>query len=89
MKERINTDNIYIDDEENYVAVRVNTRIYKIHSIMNAADDFLEEANFIVDGDPETFIIVKFVPKRRYNRQQLADLANKFCTLLVTVTSTR
>jgi hypothetical protein len=89
MTEKLDTDNIYIDEGENYVAIRVNTRIYKIHSIMNAADEFLEESNFIVDGDPEKDIIVKFVPKRRFNRQQLADLAHKFCTLLVTFSSTR
>ncbi len=89
MAEKIDTDNIYIDEEENYVAVKVNTKIYRMHSIMNAADEFLEESNFIVDGDPENLIIVKFVPKRRFNRQQLADLAHKFCTLLVTFSSTR
>jgi hypothetical protein len=89
MTEKINTDNIYIDEEENYVAVKVNTKLFRVHSIMNAADEFLEESNFIVDGDPENTIIVKFVPKKRFSRQQLADLANKFCTLLVTFSSTR
>ncbi len=89
MAEKIDTDNIYIDEEENFVAVKVNTKLYRIHAIMNAADEFLEESNFIVDGDPDKEIIVKFVPKRRFSRQQLADLAHKFCTLLVTFSSTR
>lgn len=89
MAEKINTDNIYVDEAENYVAVKVNTKLYKIPAIMNAADDFLEEANFIIDGDPEKIIIVKFVPKRKYTKHQLEDIANRFCTLLVTYTSSR
>ena len=87
--EKLDTDNIYIDEEENFVAIKVSTKLYRVHAIMNAADEFLEESNFIVDGDPDKEIIVKFVPKRRFNRQQLADLAHKFCTLLVTFSSTR
>lgn len=89
MADRIDTDNVYVDEAGNYVAVKVNTRIYKIHAIMNAADEFLEESNFIIDGDPEKDIIVKFVPKRKLSKEQLADLANRFCTLLVEFTSTR
>ena len=89
MSERIDTDNIYIDEADNYVAVKVNTRIYKIHSIMNAADEFLEESNFIIDGDPEKEIIVKFVPKKKFTKVQLADLAHRFCTLLVSFSSKR
>jgi len=87
--EKLDTGNIYIDEEENYVAIRVNTRLYRVHSIMNAADEFLEESNFIIDGDPEKEIIVKFVPKRKLSREQLADLAHRFCTLLVEFSSTR
>ncbi len=89
MTDRIDTDNIYVDEDENFVAVRVNTRIYKMHAIMNAADEFLEESNFVIDGDPEKEIIVKFVPKRRLNRTQLEEVANRFCTLLVSFSSTR
>jgi hypothetical protein len=89
MADRIDTNNIYIDEDENFVAVRVNTKIYKIYSIMNAADEFLEESNFIIDGDPEKEIIVKFVPKKRLNRTQLGEMAQRFCTLLVSFSSTR
>jgi len=89
MSERLDTDNMYVDEAENYVAVKVNTKIFKIHSIMNAADEFLEESNFIIDGDPEKEIIVKFVPKKKFAKAQLADLANRFCTLLVSFSSKR
>ena len=89
MADRIDTNNIYIDEDENFVAVRVNTKIYRIYSIMNAADEFLEESNFIIDGDPEKEIIVKFVPKKRLNRTQLGEMAQRFCTLLVSFSSTR
>ena len=89
MTEKINTDNIYVDEAENYVAVKVNTHLFKVPAIMNAADDFLEESNFIIDGEPDKEIIVKFIPKRRYNKQQLSDVAHRFCTLLVTYSSKR
>ena len=89
MADKINTDNIYVEESENYVAIKVNTRLFKVPSIMNAADDFLEESNFIIDGDPEKEIIVKFVPKKKYSKQQLSDVAHRFCTLLVQYSSKR
>ena len=89
MTQKIDTDNVYIDEEENYVAIKVNTRLYRVHSIMNAADEFLEEANFIIDGEPEKEIIVKFIPKKKLSREQLAEIANRFCTTLVAFSTTR
>lgn len=89
MVQKIDTDNVYIDEEENYVAIKVNTRLYRVHSIMNAADEFLEEANFIIDGEPEKEIIVKFIPKKKMSKEQLAEIANRFCTTLVAFSTTR
>lgn len=89
MSERIDTQNIFIEESQNFVAIRVNTRLYRVHSIMNAADEFMDEANFIIDGEPEKEIIVKFIPKKKYSQAQLADLAHRFCTLIVTFSSTR
>jgi hypothetical protein len=90
MSDKIDTGNIYVDPEKKFVTIRVNPRLYKIHIIMNAADEFLETAEFVIDGDPEKEIIVKIIPKKKdLTEDELMEYAYKFNTQLVSHTATR
>lgn len=71
VKCKIDTNNISVNPETRSVAIRINPKIYKLHVIMNAVDDFLEKSEFIIDGDPEKEIIVKFILKRRYMEKRM------------------
>jgi len=92
--EEIDTYNISVDEEENSVAIRVNPRIYKTHFIMNAAHDLTETAGYqhtdiVIDGDPDTTIVVKFVPREKKTREELLNIAYQFNSLLIALTTTR
>ncbi|OYT41320.1 MAG: hypothetical protein B6U86_02555 [Candidatus Altiarchaeales archaeon ex4484_43] len=86
--DKIDTDNIYVNEEGMFVSIRVNPKLYKKHVIMRAADDLLhKEKNIdvIVNGDPEVEIIVKFIPKEgRKSKEELLRIAYSFNSLLVT-----
>ncbi len=88
MSDSIDTHNIYVDKNGKFVSIRVNPRLYRKDIIMRAADDLIHNENLdvdaIVDGDPETEIIVKFIPREsKRNPDDLQRLANKFNSLLV------
>lgn len=90
MVDKIDTDNIYIDPERKFVAIRVNPRLYKIHTIMNAADEFLDVAELVINGDPEKEIIVKVIPKKKdLTKEELQEYAYKFNTFLISHTASR
>ncbi|HDI72762.1 MAG: hypothetical protein DRO76_01065 [Candidatus Altiarchaeales archaeon] len=90
MDDKIDTQNIYIDPEKKFVTIRVNPRIYKIHTIMNAADEFIETAELVIDGDPEKEIIVKMIPKKKdLTEEELLEYAYKFNTYLISHSATR
>jgi len=93
-KEEIDTHNISMDEEENSVAIRVNPRLYKTHFIMNAAHDLTETAGYqhtdiVIDGDPDTTIMVKFIPREKKTRKELLNIAYQFNSLLIALTTTR
>ncbi|MBU4341432.1 MAG: hypothetical protein KKB24_01605 [Candidatus Altiarchaeota archaeon] len=92
--EEIDTHNITVDEEENSVAIRVNPRLYKTHFIMNAAHDLTETAGYqhtdiVIDGDPDTTIVVKFIPREKKTRKELLNIAYQFNSLLIALTTTR
>ncbi len=86
-EERIDTNNIYVDERGVFVSIRVNPKLYKKHVIMRAADDLLHEEkdiDVVITGDPETEIIVKFIPKEgRGSKEELLRIAYSFNSLLV------
>jgi len=89
VKDRIDTDNIYVDEEGCFVSIRVNPRLYKKHVIMRAADDLLhkekDKIDAIITGDPETEIIAKFIPKTgKESKEELLRIAYSFNSLLIT-----
>jgi len=92
--ERIDTANIYVNEEENSVAIKVNPKLYKTHFVMNAAHDLTETAgsqhtDVVISGDPEKEIIVKFIPRQKKAREELLKIAHEFSTVLVGLTTTR
>ncbi|HIE33798.1 MAG TPA: hypothetical protein EYP86_01500 [Candidatus Altiarchaeales archaeon] len=80
----LNCHNICVNEEEKSVVVRVNPKIYKVHIIMRAAEELMEDSHIVVDGDPETSIVVKFISKKKdITRDELLQIAYKFNTSLV------
>ncbi len=88
-KGNIEIDNIIVNPEENFVCISVNPRLYKMHVIMNAADEFITEAEFMISGDPEKEITIKFIPKKKLTKEELIRLAYRFSTQLVSHSATR
>lgn len=87
-REKLDTHNIYVDLDHRFVSIRINPRIYRMHVIMRAADELLHdekgEIDVIVDGDPESEIIAKFIPKaRNLDDEELRRLAYRFNTKLI------
>ncbi len=88
MDNNINEDNVSVDENDRFVVIRINPKLYKQHVIMRAADDLIhQEKNFdvIIDGDPEKEIRAKFIPRvKNIGKEELLRVAYKFNTLLVT-----
>ncbi|HEX55456.1 MAG: hypothetical protein DRO90_01605 [Candidatus Altiarchaeales archaeon] len=84
--EDLNTNNITIDESGKSVTVRVNPKLYKVHVIMRAADELIDDNHIIINGDPEKSIIVKFISKKdEVTREELLKTAYEFNTLLVAI----
>ncbi len=82
----IDTHNVYVDKDRAFVSVRVNPRLYRKHVIMGAADDLLHKEKrmyLIIDGDPESEVVVKFIPKEPMSKEELLKVAYAFNSLLV------
>lgn len=58
----IEIDNLTINTKKKFVEISVNPRIYPLAVVMNAAYNFMDKANTIVDGDLREEIIVKLWP---------------------------
>jgi len=68
--------NIEIDKKENSCILSINPKIYSLDVIYSAAYVFLDKAYLLLDGDPETEIIVKLKPKEEYSLEKLGDEFN-------------
>ncbi|OYT54787.1 MAG: hypothetical protein B6U72_01590 [Candidatus Altiarchaeales archaeon ex4484_2] len=79
--------NVKVDPQGRFVVIRINPRLYKQHIIMRAADDLIhghKDYDVIIDGDPDTEIKAKFIPKsRKATREELLSVAYRFNTILV------
>ncbi len=90
----IDIHNIYVDEEENSVVIKVNPRLYRTHLIMNAAHDLTETAGYqhtdiVIDGDPDTVIMVKFIPREKKTREELLSIAYQFNSMLIALATRR
>ncbi|MBU0666569.1 MAG: hypothetical protein ABIC91_01485 [Nanoarchaeota archaeon] len=83
-------DNMEI--HKNFAIVSLNPKIYPLSVIFSAAYWLLDKAHVIIDGDPETEILVEMRPRDK--DVDLKELGNKFNDELInyavyTVQSTR
>jgi len=74
---------INVEEEKNQVVVSINPKIYPLEVIYSAAYVFLDKFYTIIDGDPETEIIVKLKAKEPTSREDLEKAAFEFQNELV------
>ncbi|MFH1294914.1 MAG: His-Xaa-Ser system protein HxsD [Candidatus Aenigmatarchaeota archaeon] len=55
--------NFEVDKKENSIFVSINPKIYPLEVIYSAAYMFIDRAYLVIDGDPETEIIVQLKAK--------------------------
>jgi His-Xaa-Ser system protein HxsD len=78
--------NFEIDSKEKSVYVSVNPKIYPLEVIYSAAYMFLEKAYVIIDGDPESEIIVQMKAKGEEDLKRMAlDFQNELVNYAVYV----
>lgn len=68
------------DEKENSVFIKVNPKIFPLEVVYSAAYMFLDRAFVIIDGDPQTEILVQLKAKDKTN---LAEMALEFHNELV------
>ena len=78
---KINKDNFVIDDEENYVEISVNLRLFPKTVIEKAAYHFINDTNVVVT-DFNDKVKIKLVPKNE-NIKDLSNLAYEFNAELI------
>jgi His-Xaa-Ser system protein HxsD len=60
-----------INKDENSVIVKINPVLYNINIVYSAAYVFLDKAYILLDGDPNTQVIVKITPKQNEDLERL------------------
>lgn len=56
--------NLEINKEDRFVLVSINPKIYPLNVIYSAAYMFIDRAYVMIDGDPESKVIVELRPKK-------------------------
>ena len=69
-------DNFELDKKNNLALVSVNPKIYPIAVIFSASYMLMDKAFVVLDGSPETQIVVSLRPRARESLQELARLFN-------------
>jgi len=72
-----------VNEQENYVLVSIDSKIYPLDVIYTAAYVFLEKAYLILDGDPKKEVLVKLIAKRKASREELDILGKEFLNELI------
>jgi len=57
--------------EEDSVVLSVNPKIYSLDVVYSAAYVFLDKAYVLLDGDPETEVLVRLKPKKEEDLEKL------------------
>ncbi len=69
-------ENIKIEKKEDSVLVRINTKIYPLPIIYQAADVFIDKNYVFLEGDPEKEVLVTLKPKDK--NKDLEKVAGNF-----------
>lgn len=72
--------NLEINEEENYILISVNPKIYPLDVIYSAAYTFIDNCYILMDGDPKEEIIIEIRPKEK---QDLKEIGRKFNNELI------
>ncbi len=68
-------DNFELDKSQNIVLVSVNPKVYSLNVIFSASYLMIDQAFVVVDGDPQTEIVVSLRPRAG---QKLETIARNF-----------
>lgn len=68
-------DNFEIDKKENLALVSVNPKIYPLNVVFSASYLMMDRAFVVIDGNPETEIVVSLRPR---NNEKPEGLARQF-----------
>lgn len=71
----VKLDNFEMDNEKGIVLVSINPKIYSLEVIFSSAYVLMDKAFIVIDGDPETEVVVSIRPK---NSEKLESLASEF-----------
>jgi len=65
-------ENIELDKKMGVALVSVNPKIYPLGAVFAAAYVLLEKAFVVIDGDPQSLVVVSIMPKKGKNPMPLA-----------------
>lgn len=74
---------IEIKEDEEAAYALVDSRIYSLEAVYDAAYNFLDKAYILLEGDPEDVIKVRLKSKEDSNEETLEKLANEFFNELI------
>jgi len=69
------TDNFEIDQKNKVVLVSVNPKVFSLPTIFSASYALMDQAFIVLDGSPETEIVVSLRPR---SKQGLEEIARSF-----------
>jgi His-Xaa-Ser system protein HxsD len=69
-------DNFEIDKKENIAIVSVNPKIYPLNVVFSASYLMMDRAFVVIDGNPETEIVVSLRPRAKEKPEALARQFN-------------
>ena len=70
------TDNFEIDIKKKLALVSVNPKIFPLQAVLSASYLMLDQAFVVIDGSPETEIVVSLRPRQKQLPEQLARQFN-------------
>ncbi len=72
-----------IEEKDNSVLIDIDSKLYDLNVVYNAAYNFLDRAYVVLDGDPEDVIKITLKAKEKSNKKTLEELAGNFFNELV------
>ena len=65
-------DNFEVNKKENTVLVSVNPKVYPLSVIFSASYLMMDQAFVVIDGDPETEIVISLRPRAEHGLEEIA-----------------
>ena len=66
-------ENVEFHPKENFLVFAVNPKIYPLETVFSAAYVMLDRAFVLVDGRPDSLVVVSMQPKKGRNLEGLAS----------------